>query len=342
MPVRVEILEEPSPACDAFVKANPQGRLAYLPAWAEMISKTFGCKSFYLVARQENIEGVLPMMQAKSLLFGNRMISQAFSNYGGIIANTDEARNALFDKAVELAQMQRCETIEFRNIEPLPYDLHLREDKLTMFIPLEAGAEHVWNEARAEVRKQTRKAIKNGLVAVDGGAELLDVFYDIYSRRMHELGTPAYPRKLMATMIERFPDNVRLFAVRLGDVTVSAGLMTYFNGIAEIPWSATVGKYNRLYPNRLLYWTMIKYYGDRGARLFDFGRSSVGSGNYEFKRRWRAEPVTLNYQYWVRPGHELSIASPDNPRYQTRVQMWKKLPLWTARLVGPMIARHLA
>ncbi len=341
MPINVEILETPDPACDAFIKENPQGRLTYLSAWAEMIASTFGYKSFYLIAREKGVEGVLPMMQAKSLLFGNRMVSQAFSSYGGIIANSDAARDALFNKAVELAHIQRCETIEFRNIKPLPYDLYLREDKLTMFIPLEAGAEHVWNKARPEVRKQTRKAIKNGLVAVDGGAELMDVFYDIYSSRMHELGTPAFPRKLMAMMIKRFPDNVRLFVVRLGDVTVSAGLVTCFNGIAEIPWSATISKYNRLYPNRLLYWTMIKYYGDRGARLFDFGRSSVGSGNYEFKRRWRAEPVKLHYQYWVRPGHKLSIASPDNPKYQKKVRMWKKLPLWMARLVGPIISRRL-
>lgn len=340
--MEVTILNSPDPACDTFVAHRPNGRICHLPAWSSTVVRTANHRLFYLVARDSGeVRGVLPLTQVRSFLFGNRMISQAFSSYGGILASSDVARDALFNKAVELAQAQRCETIEFRNIEPLPYDLYLRDDKLTMFIPLEAGADHVWNKARPEVRKQTRKAIKNGLVAVEGGVELLDDFYDIYSKRMHELGTPAFPRKLMAMMIDRFPDNVNLFAVRLGDVSVSAGLVTCFNGIAEIPWSATIGKYNRLYPNRLLYWTMIKHYGDRGARLFDFGRSSVGSGNYEFKRRWRAEPVKLHYQYWVRPNHQLSILSPDNPKYKRRVQMWKRLPLWMARLLGPCISRSL-
>lgn len=341
MSVNVEILKTPDPACNTFVKNNPDGRLAFLPEWAEMLAGAFGCKSFYLVARGEGVEGVLPMMQSKSWLFGNRMVSQAFSSYGGILANNDAARDVLFNKAVELAQIHGCNSIEFRNIKPLPYDLYLREDKLTMFIPLEDGAEHVWNKARPEVRKQTRKAIKNGLVAIDGGEELLDNFYNIYSKRMHELGTPAFPRKLAAVMLREFPDNIRLFVVRLGDVSVAAGMMTCFNGIAEVPSSATLGKYNRFYPNRLLYWMMIKYYAEHGAKLFDFGRSSVDSGNYEFKRRWRAEPVKLHYQYWIRQGHKLSVMSPDNPKYVKKVQMWKKQPLWMARLIGPLISRHL-
>jgi len=340
--MEVSILNSPDPACDEFITQSPEGRICHLPAWASVVVRAAGHRTFYLVARDSGqVRGVLPLTQVRNFLFGNRMISQAFSTYGGLLAESDQARNALFNHAVELATKLDCESIEFRNIKPLPYDLHLREDKLTMLIQLEAGAEQVWQNVRGEIRKQTRKAEKNGLVVVDGAMELLDDFYAIYSRRMHELGTPAYPRKLMAAMLDMFPENVRLFVIRLEDMCVGAGLITHFNRIAEIPCSATLSKFNSLYPNRLLYWNIIKYCCDHGAKLFDFGRSSVGSGNYEFKRRWRAKPVQLNYQYWVRPGHRLSILSPDNPKYRKKVQMWKKLPLWVARLAGPYISRNL-
>lgn len=342
--MQVEILKGLDPACDEFVKEHETGRLAQLPAWSEMITNLFGYTPYYLVARGEGkaVKGILPLMHVKTFLFGNQMISQAFNDYGGILADSDAASDALFEKAVELAQQHGCDTLELRNIEPLPYDLKLRDDKVTMFISLEGGAQAVWEKARPEIRKQTRKAERSGLAAVNGREDLLDDFYDIYSRRMHQLGTPAYPRQLMAAMIETFPDLVKIFAVRLEDKTVAAGLMTCFNGIAEIPWSATLGQYNRMYPNRLLYWTMIQYYAEHGARIYDFGRSTAGSGNYEFKRRWRAEPVRLHYQYWVRPGMELSIVSPDNPKYQKKVAMWRKLPYWLARRLGPVVSRRLA
>lgn len=340
--MNVEILNKPDSGCDTFVTQRPDAKICHLPAWGVMVAQAAGHEQFYLMARDNNrVCGVLPLTHTRSFLFGNRMVSQGLSSYGGILADCPEARDALFEFAVELAKRLNCESIEFRNIEPLPYNLHLREDKLVMLIPLEGGANQVWDNLRPEIRKQTRKAEKEGLTAVDGSMELLDNFYEIYSRRMHELGTPAYPRKLMTAMLQTFPENVRMFAVRLGDMSVSAGLMTYFNGIAEIPWSASLSKYNHLYPNRLLYWTIIKYYCDKGAKFFDFGRSSVDSGNYEFKRRWRAEPVRLYYQYWVCPGHQLSILSPDNPKYKRRVEIWKRLPLWTTRLIGPYISRSL-
>jgi len=342
MSISVGLLDVSDSVCDTFISQRPDARIGHLPAWGAMVEQVTGHKQFYLVARDAGrICGVLPLTHARSYLFGNRMISQGFSTYGGILADNQQARDALFEFAVELAKRLNCESIEFRNAEPLPYDLCLREDKLTMLIALEGGVDQVWNNFRPEIRKQTRKAEKEGVVAVDGGVELLDDFYEIYSKKMHELGTPAYPRKLMAAMLQIFPENVRLFATRLGNKSVSAGLMTYFNGVAEIPWSAALSEYDHLYSNRLLYWTIIKYYCDRGAKIFDFGRSSVDSGNYEFKRRWRAEPVRLYYQYWIYPGRRLSIISPDNPKFNKKVEMWKKMPLWTARLLGPYISRNL-
>jgi len=343
--MQVDILDGPDPLCDAFVSRTPGSRLAHLPAWGRMVQRVFGHRPYYLVARGQDgqdIEGVLPLTHVKTWLTGSVLVSQAFIDYGSILAANDSARDALYHRAVELAGELGCESVEFRNIDPLPYEgLARRDDKVTLLIPLEDGVEAVWMSFGASVRKQTRKAEKHGLTAQIGGAELLNDFYSIYCRKMHELGTPAYPRKMMQAMCETFPGMVDLFRVRLEDVTVAAGLMTFFNGIAEIPWSGTLDQYDHLYPNRLLYWTMIEHYTKKGAHLFDFGRSSVGGGNYEFKLRWHAHPVPLNYQYWLRPGKELSVLSPDNPRFRRKVEMWKKLPFRVARALGPIIARQL-
>lgn len=337
----VETLTGPGTECHEYVAGKPTGRIEYLPAWSAMIANLFGHQSYYLLARGDGVQGILPLVQTRSRLFGNRMVSQALSSYGGIIADNDAARDALFARATELAQANGCESIEFRNIDPLPYELESFGDKVTMFISLEDGADEVWRNVRPEIRKQTRKAEKNGLTAAEGQGELLDDFYRIYARRMHELGTPAFSRKLMIAMLDTFRDNIMLFTVKLDEVTVAAGLVKYFNGIAEVYWSATLGQYNRLYPNRLLYWTMVQHYCRQGARLFDFGRSSLDSGNYDFKRRWRAEPVSLNYQSWSPAGRKATMINPKNPRFQKKVALWKRLPLWTANLMSPPISKHL-
>ena len=339
--MQVEILTGPDPACEAFVKAHSESRLAQLPAWSEMIACLFGHTPLYLAARGDGVEGVLPLTYVKSRLFGKQMVSQAFNDYGGILADSDEARDALFAKAVELAESLKCPSIEFRNLQPLPYDLQGRDDKVTMLLDLQGGAETVWKRARSKLRTQVRRAEKNDLEFVTGGQELLADFYAIYSRRMHELGTPAYSRKLMAAHIETFGECVRFYAVRLEGRTVGSAFTTCFNGVVEMPWSACLKRYDKLRPNRVLYWRAIKDACERGARTFDFGRSTVGGGTYEFKLQWRAEPTQLHYQYWVPPGGEVTILSPTNPKYQKKVELWRKLPYALARWLGPRVSRNL-
>lgn len=340
--MEVTILNSPDPACDTFVAHRPNGRICHLPAWSSTVVRTANHRLFYLVARDSGeVRGVLPLTQVRSFLFGNRMISQAFSNYGGLLADSPEVRDALFNHAVKLATQLNCESIEFRNTQPLPYNLESRTGKLCMHLPLVSDPQELWKSFKPKVRNQVRKAQKANIKALSGKLDLLDKFYRVYTIRMHELGTPAYSRKLMQSILQAFPENTCLFTVCLGKLTVGAGLTMCFNGFVEIPWAAALVEYNNLCPNNLLYWSIIKHYCLAGARCFDFGRCTIDEGTYRFKKQWGPNPVDLHYQYWVRPNHQLSILSPDNPKYKRRVQMWKRLPLWMARLLGPCISRSL-
>lgn len=338
----VKIVKTPDPGCDAFVQSRPQGTISYLSTWSSAVVKATALKEFYLAAcHSGNVHGVLPLIHVRSRLFGNQLVSQAFCNYGGILAENPDARDALFNRAVELAAELDCEFIEFRNLKVLPYDLHSVTNKMCMHLPLTLETEELWKSFKPKVRNQVRKAEKAGLLASSGHLELLDDFYRVYTTRMHQLGSPCFSRKLMRSILEAFPDHSRIFVVRLRKLTIGAGFVTSYNGFVEIPWAATLLQYNHLCPNNLLYWTVIKHYCLAGDKWFDFGRCTVDSSTYRFKKQWGPKPADLHYQYWVKPGHELSIPDPDDPKYKWKVEMWKKLPLWMTRLLGPYISRNL-
>jgi FemAB-related protein (PEP-CTERM system-associated) len=307
-----------------------------------MIRRTFGHEIFYLVARERGlICGVLPLTKVNSRLFGNRMISQAFSNYGGPLADDAGVLGELLNRAFELACQHGSSQVEFRNLELLPYDLVSKEDKVCMFLPLASDPDEMWRRLKPEIRNRVRKAKKSGFVAASGGRELLGEFYQIWTIRMRQLGTPCYPESLFRGILETFPRHSRIFVVRLGHTAVGAAFDYSFNGLAQCRWAATRVEFNRLAPNTLLYWSAISHYCLAGDRTFDFGRSTVDSSQYEFKRRWGTLPVQLYYQYWTAPGHELSQVRPDSPKYATGVERWKKLPLSITRVVGPHISRNL-
>jgi serine/alanine adding enzyme len=338
----VEIISKSDLACDTFVAQRPDSKICHLYDWGEMIEKYIGLKNFYLAAREHGqIYGVLPLMQVRSRLFGNRMISEAFSSYGGPLADSQQTQDALFQYAVKLATELGCESIEFRSTKSLPYDLQNRTGKISMYLPLSPDPENIWKSLDPKVRNQVRKAEKSGITALSGSNELLDEFYGVYTIRMRQLGTPCYPRKLMQGVLRRFADNSRIFVVRMGNLCVGAGFTVCFNGLVEIPWAATLVEYNNLCPNNLLYWSVMKHYSLAGAKCFDFGRCTVGESTYQFKKQWGSEPVEFYYQYWVHPDHKFIVLSPNNPKYQRKVQMWRKLPLWVTRFVGPYISSNL-
>lgn len=340
--MNVEFCNAPSPDCDAFVQRMRGSKICHLFAWGRHIVRPLGHEPFYLVAYQDGrVCGVLPLTLIRSRLFGDRVISQAFSNYGGPLAEDDTARKALYEGAIELCKEYQCESIEFRNIEPLPYNLHLRTDKATFCIPLSPDSTEIWKRLRPQIRNQIRKAEKAGLVITTGGIELLDDFYRIWTRRMHQLGTPCYSQKLFRLVLKTFPEQSLIFMASLNGKPIG-GLFVYaFNGLAESRWGAVLTEYNDMSPNYLLNWAAIQHFGAAGAQWFDFGRSTVNSGQHTFKKRWEATEIPLAYQYWTRPDHDLSIARPDSPKYAARVETWKKLPLWLTRLAGPYISCSL-
>lgn len=340
--VSVSQLTDAGQACTDFVRRQRDARICHLPAWSAMLERAFGHRAIYLVARQENaVSGVLPLLHIRSRLFGNRMVSTGFTDYGGPLAENEEALRALFDAAAEAARQAGCRQIEFRNIHPMPFDLPRRSDKMTMLLPLTENPEDLWKALDPKVRNQVRKPEKAGLTVESGGVERIEEFYPVYAVRMRELGTPAYAKRALRSLGESFPDESRIFVVRQGPLVIGAALTLCFNGIVEIPYAATLVSHNHLSPNNLLYWRILEHHCRQKARVFDFGRCTVGSSTHRFKKQWGPEPLPLSYQYWVGPGEELAVLSPDSPRYRRKVELWRRLPLWLTNCLSPAISRDL-
>ena len=157
--MEVLTLNSSSRIYEDYIQQSTNARLCHTFAWTEMVEKAFGYKGYNLVAYENDRAcGVLPLTHVRSRLFGNRLISQPFSDYGGPIATNPDALEKLFDRAVEIAEQCRCRTIEMRNRVPLPYGLKTRNDKVSMYLPLSSDPQDVWKELRHKTRNRVRKA----------------------------------------------------------------------------------------------------------------------------------------------------------------------------------------
>jgi hypothetical protein len=90
----------------------------------------------------------------------------------------------------------------------------------------------------------------------------------------------------------------------------------------------------------LLYWHLLRRAIERGQETFDFGRSTIDSSTFRFKRQWGARPYPAEWQYYRRTG-ACQAARPDNPSYSTLIRVWQRLPVALTRWIGPAIVRGI-
>jgi FemAB-related protein (PEP-CTERM system-associated) len=324
---------------DAFVAASPAASGYHGWAWREVFERSFGHTCVYLMARRDGgLEGVLPLVYINSLLFGRTMTSLPFLNYGGVVADRNDAARALVAEAARVARVRRCRHVELRHTARRFDDWPCKRHKVAMQLPLRAG---MWEVIDRKVRNQIRKAEKSQLTIERGGAEYLRDFYAVFARNMRDLGTPVYDLRFFEEVLRAFPARTHILVVRLKDTPVAAAL-TYRTGtMVEVPWASSVRDYNSLCPNHLLYWHAIESAVAEGCEVFDFGRSTPDEGTYKFKEQWGAAPVTLHWEYSLFHHHGLPDQSPKNPKFRMAIEVWKRLPLWLANAVGPRIVRSI-
>jgi FemAB-related protein (PEP-CTERM system-associated) len=329
-------------AWDRYVDQHPDRTLAHRWGWREVLTASFRVQPFYLIARQDDrIVGVLPAALQASRLFGRFMISLPWLDYGGPLADSPETARVLTERLSAIAAEGGCRFVEMRAVRsPLP-DLTEKTDKREFLLSLEGGEDGVWESFDARARNQVRKGQKSGLQAVLGGEELLDDFYRIFSRNMRDLGTPVWPRSLFSEIFRVFKNESQIALVTHENRPIAGALVLHYAGTSAVPSASSYREYRSLCPNNALYWEVIRACIGRGSRLFDFGRSTRGSGTYHFKKQWVREPRPQTWQYRLLTIDRLPELNPNNPRFKLAIAVWKRLPLGVANFIGPKIVTKL-
>ena len=344
-------------AWDEYVLRHPHGTFFHLSGWKRVVEKSFGHRSFYLVAEQGerhspeehvsgsdtngSIIGVFPLFTIKSLVFGGSMVSLPFASYGGILAESQEIEKALYQKAVELTEKKSLDYLEIRNgnnsLPDLPKkDLYYNFKK--EILPTE---EENLKGIPRKSRRMVRVGMANGLDSELGRKELLDEFYDLFAFSYRGFGTPVFAKSYLRNILSEFDESSSILIIYKNGKPLSGVLSFFFNDEA-IPYYSGASPASREYAaNDYLYWRLMTIAMERGCKSFDFGRSKKDTGPFHFKKHWGFEPRPLPYQYYLNKLREIPNISPNNPKYQKRIEMWKKLPLWVTKIVGPRIVRYI-
>jgi FemAB-related protein (PEP-CTERM system-associated) len=325
-----------------YVDQHPDCTFFHLLGWRQILESVVGFPTIYLIARRRgSVVGVLPLARVKHFLFGHSLVSLPFCVQAGVLADDEDARSALLAAAAERARGTSVDYLELRHIQQVAPDWPCKDKAYVSFKRrLAATVDENMKEIPRKQRAMVRKGIAAGLVSHE--EDDVDTLFRIYSTSVRNLGTPVFPKRYFAALKATFPNQCRITSV-FDQKTPVASVMSFLHRDTVMPYyGGGLPAARDLKAFDFMYWEVMRTACEAGFKNFDYGRSKVDSGSYSFKRNWGFEPTPLCYEYCLVKSPQIPERSPNNPKYEMAINLWKKLPLPIANTIGPWLSPYLA
>ena len=325
---------------DTFVAGAAQATFFHRAAWRGIIEQGLGHRCHYLYAERNGaVTGILPLAEIRSRLFGHSLISTPFCVYGGVVARDPESEAQLTQAATALADELGVDYLEMRDRELRHAAWPVKDLYVSFRKTIDPDHEKNLKAIPRKQRAMVRKGIALDLQAHHDGD--LDEFYRVYAESVRNLGTPVLSRNYYMRLHQTFRDDSEITVVTHHGQPVAAVMSFYFRDEVHPYYGGSIARGRDLAANDFMYWAVMQRAVERGARVFDFGRSKQDTGSYHFKKHWGFEPRPLPYAYYLASAKSVPNISPTNSKYALFIRAWRRLPLPVSRVLGPWLARDL-
>ncbi|SNR30120.1 Acetyltransferase (GNAT) domain-containing protein [Maribacter sedimenticola] len=310
---------------DFLVKESNQQMvtIAHNPCLGAILSKTFGYTyKNYFIKEGENTIGVLPTVS-----IGKKVVSMPHFSYGGPIFKKN------YSSKVDYSLLLEENNFEIRSFEKL--SAFTKQNKSTFIIPLNNDANEIFNGFSSRFRNKIRKPQKLGFTVTENGPDALKHFYQLYSKRMLQKGSPPLGKSFFYNLFNTYKNGeVGITVVYHNDKPVAAGFCLSYLNFKEFCWGSTDKNYNRYNVNAFLLWNMIENSINAGYYYFSLGRSTKNSHNHTYKLQFKPKEVPLYFNLSESPG--ISIKE-----YEFLTKIWKYQPLKTSQILGHYISKYI-
>jgi FemAB-related protein (PEP-CTERM system-associated) len=326
---------------DEFVLDCPQASFFHRSGWQKIVSDVFHHTTYFLYAEVNGvIKGVLPLAHVKSWMFGQSLVSLPFAVYGGVASCHSAATESLVLEAQRLAKRLGVAHLEFRNLKKSNSDWPVQDLYVTFRKTILPELSENMKAIPRKQRAMVRKGMKNGLSSrFDNNVE---TFFKLYSENVHRHGTPALSKGYFTALRAEFGADCEILTVIApGGQALSSVLSFYFRDEILPYYAGDTEDSRHLAANDFKYWELLRHACEKKVKVFDYGRSKVGTGSYFFKKNWGFEPQPLFYEYCLYKRQDIPSNNPSNVKFKWLIEAWRKIPIELANSLGPFIVRNL-
>jgi len=309
--------------------------------WLSLLQKSYGYQRYDI----SSDTWTTPLLKVEGI-FGKRLISTPFSDYGGPIGEVNA--NELTDLAKDVLERTSCEYLELRvsdhNLKSALNSLgfcDLAQYATHLFDAQEGGIEWLWqNSLSKTARRYVRKAQKEGIeiTEVTTNSEW-ECAYQAYFKAVKQLGSPCHSRNFFFALRELRPLSHAYLASCNGKNIGTAVFLTG-NQSLHLWLIYCLKEYKKLGAIYLLDWVGITLAHNLGLKYFDFGRTRIGSGVELYKHHWKGKDKQIYHIALFKKRR----SSPDPSQLKFRMSsiLWRFLPDSVIARLGPKIIRSIA
>jgi FemAB-related protein (PEP-CTERM system-associated) len=325
-----------------------------LDSWSNTVHRMYKYPIYRFETEVESVvTGILALTHVHHPIFGNYLTTAPFGSYGGFAFSSADAREMLLAETRLLAAELGVEYVNIRwsgqglddnfASEPIPAGWLQQPIYATYLMDLAPNPESLMPGFSSDHRNHIRKSLKKGFIVKFGHLDLLDDAYEALSRSMHELGSPYHAKTYLHAMAEALGDALEFAVLYTPDGKLAgAGVFIMHGRLVTNLHANILRKFRTDYAGEYLYWKVIERYSLKNFHTFDIGRSLLGSGNENFKMKWKPRREILCYWFALKPGGQFPGLNQKNPKFALAIATWKRLPAFIVRRIGPFLIRGLA
>jgi hypothetical protein len=312
--------------------------------WADVLSKSYNYKPFYLCAREENtFISLLPMMEVDSTLTGRRGVCLPFTDMCEPIAENAQQFQKLFDQAVVIGRKRKWKYLEFRGGEKY---LSVEKQSQSFFghtLDLSCGQQQLFSNLRDSTRRNIKKAQNENInVTISTSLQSMKDFYRLNTMTRREHGLPPQPYKFFQHLYDQVIARDMGFIViaSLRCRAIVANVYLNFGKEVIYKYGASDKAFQHLRANNLVMWEAIKWSCERRFQSLSFGRTEQeNEGLMQFKAGWGVKPYQIYYyRYDLQKNVFTSNSSNIHPLFN---KIFSKLPRPVLKMLGRILYRHM-
>jgi hypothetical protein len=326
---------------ERYLQENPDSIAWQSYEWSTVLRNHYRFDFHPIVVLDgSQIRGILPLYHMKNVFGKDMLISVPYAVAGGIVADNDEARGMLLDKAIELSRMYNSCGITLKQYK-VRIDRQLRTDGnyYNRELDLTSGMDAIWN-GLAETNREQIETSKNSAYKLEYPSADLDIFYNMLLTHHHGRGIPCVGREWIKDLIGF--KMYSLAVLKLNGSVVAATMIKEFKDTVSFPFTCVPDKQGKTgVAEYRLYWELISRFASEGKRIFHSGRIPRTDQTDPYRLGWGGVQYDYYYQYYPDSSTTTTEYAKRKGRKRDLFEScWKKMPLTMAGFLGPRIVKH--